>query len=238
MCVAEQRPRAIWSGVWRAFLSAAACRQSRVGQGQHTASHPPECLKRLQYAGGHCVQSHAAALHNVLSDLSPLHHIVGTEMCRTQQLQAVFVIASLSLHSCAVVAAGHQAIRELHPNQARGNRVWSLQNNMAAAAAALANSLGAASCGMGSPGVPPSNPLLGQYAALLGLSRSPSGSPGTVPTPPCLMHRHGKSRCVLQAFVVVVHSITLWLADTSHLKHCADVANGWTHVPAVHASWF
>ena len=52
---------------------------------------------------------------------------------------------------------------------------------MAAAAAALANSLGAASCGMGSPGVPQSNPLLGQYAALLGLARSPSGGPGGMP---------------------------------------------------------
>ena len=51
---------------------------------------------------------------------------------------------------------------------------------MAAAAAALANSLGAASCGMGSPGVPQSNPLIGQYAALLGLGRSPSGGPGTL----------------------------------------------------------
>ena len=53
-----------------------------------------------------------------------------------------------------------------------------VQGNMAAAAAALANSLGAASCGMGTPGVPQSNPLLGQYAALLGLARSPSGAPG------------------------------------------------------------
>ena len=50
---------------------------------------------------------------------------------------------------------------------------------MAAAAAALANSLGAASCGMGSPGGgPQSNPLLGQYAALLGMGRNPSGGPG------------------------------------------------------------
>ena len=57
---------------------------------------------------------------------------------------------------------------------------------MAAAAAALANSLGAASCGMGSPGVSQSNPLLGQYAALLGLARSPSGGPGTLACPlPC-----------------------------------------------------
>ena len=54
---------------------------------------------------------------------------------------------------------------------------------MAAAAAALANSLGAASCGMGSPGVSQSNPLLGQYAALLGLARSPSGGPGTLAHP-------------------------------------------------------
>lgn len=58
-----------------------------------------------------------------------------------------------------------------------------MQNNMAAAAAALANSLGAASCGMGSPGIPQSNPLLGQYAALLGLGRSPSGGPGTCQGP-------------------------------------------------------
>ncbi|DBB18504.1 TPA: hypothetical protein ACH3X3_000145 [Trebouxia sp. C0006] len=55
---------------------------------------------------------------------------------------------------------------------------YHMQGNMAAAAAALANSLGAASCGMGSPGVSQSNPLLGQYAALLGLARSPSGGPG------------------------------------------------------------
>ena len=52
-----------------------------------------------------------------------------------------------------------------------------LQGNMAAAAAALANSLGAASCGMGSPGAPQSNPLLG-YAALLGMGRNPNGGPG------------------------------------------------------------
>ncbi|KAA6418769.1 MAG: RNA binding [Trebouxia sp. A1-2] len=55
---------------------------------------------------------------------------------------------------------------------------YHMQGNMAAAAAALANSLGAASCGMGSPGVSQSNPLLGQYAALLGLARSPSEGPG------------------------------------------------------------
>jgi hypothetical protein len=67
-----------------------------------------------------------------------------------------------------------------------GRAVLWLQGNMAAAAAALANSLGAASCGMGSPGVSQSNPLLGQYAALLGLARSPSGGPGTLACPlPC-----------------------------------------------------
>ena len=53
-----------------------------------------------------------------------------------------------------------------------------VQGNMAAAAAALANSLGAASCGMGSPGAPQSNPLLG-YAALLGMGRNPNGGLGT-----------------------------------------------------------
>lgn len=45
---------------------------------------------------------------------------------------------------------------------------------MAAAAAALANSLGG---GMGNPG-PNSNPLLSQYAALLGMGRQPGGGPG------------------------------------------------------------
>lgn len=54
---------------------------------------------------------------------------------------------------------------------------YGMQGNMAAAAAALANSLGAASCGMGSPGAPQSNPLLG-YAALLGMGRNPNGGPG------------------------------------------------------------
>lgn len=45
---------------------------------------------------------------------------------------------------------------------------------MAAAAAALANSLGS---GMGNPG-PNSNPLLSQYAALLGMVRQPGAGPG------------------------------------------------------------
>ncbi len=74
----------------------------------------------------------------------------------------------------------HLALKLL---RGRERAVFWLQGNMAAAAAALANSLGAASCGMGSPGVSQSNPLLGQYAALLGLARNPSGGPGTPALP-------------------------------------------------------
>lgn len=96
---------------------------------------------------------------------------------------------------------------------------------MAAAAAALANSLGAASCGMGSPGVSQSNPLLGQYAALLGLARSPSGGPGTSACPlPCftlvsmlnvahsLMGQYATTLKTEQDAKVVLETIMVWQA--------------------------
>jgi len=94
-----------------------------------------------------------------------------------------------------------------------GRAVNWLQGNMAAAAAALANSLGAASCGMGSPGVSQSNPLLGQYAALLGLARSPSGGPGTLACPlPCF---------TLVSMLNVAYSLMVQYAKT--LKTVQDV---------------
>ena len=52
---------------------------------------------------------------------------------------------------------------------------------MAAAAAALANSLGTA--GMANHGSN-SNPLLSQYAALLGMGRQPGAGPGQLPAEP------------------------------------------------------
>lgn len=59
------------------------------------------------------------------------------------------------------------------------------QNNMAAAAAALANSLGAA--GMANHGSN-SNPLLSQYAALLGMGRQAGAGPGQLLAQPAALH--------------------------------------------------